>query len=286
MRGIKLLNRCETTNQLVRTNVRRKLRNTVLRSYYRFFDAFLAIGTRNRQFYESVGVPSKKIFLAPYTVDNRRFISASAITSSQRSAIRQRFSLSVTVPVVLYASKLIERKHPDHVLRAAAALRQEGLEFQVLIVGTGAAEQGLKELARNLSLDNVVFAGFLNQSELPPVFAATDVFVLPSENEPWGLIVNEVMCAGRPVVASNSVGCAVDLIENGKNGYVIQPGNIDALKDALRMLIRDEKLRADMGRASQKRISSWDYEACARGVRSAVHFACDGPTSVRLGGLR
>ena len=74
-----------------------------------------------------------------------------------------------------------------------------------------------------------MFTGFVNQSELPALYAASDVFVLPSENEPWGLAVNEAMCASLPVVVSREVGCAPDLVRDGVNGYTPAAGDIAGL---------------------------------------------------------
>src|SRR5262249_45910530 len=120
------------------------------------------------------------------------------------------------------------------------------------------------------SLDNVVFTGFVNQSELPALYAAADVFALPSENEPWGLAVNEAMCAGLPVVVSREVGCVADLVQNGVNGYAPDAGDIDGLARALRLLIEDKGLRRRQGQASLVRIRQWSYSECLEGIRAAL----------------
>ena len=94
----------------------------------------------------------------------------------------------------------------------------------------------------------MVFTDFINQSELPAVYAASDVFVLPSEHEPWGLAVNEAMCASLPVVVSREVGCVADLVRDGVNGYTPAAGDIEGLARALQRLLEDEGLRRRQGR--------------------------------------
>jgi glycosyltransferase involved in cell wall biosynthesis len=121
-----------------------------------------------------------------------------------------------------------------------------------------------------LKLDNVVFGGFINQAELPQIFAASDVFVLPAENEPWGLIVNEVMCAGLPVIVSDEVGCVPDLVKEGVNGFHIKAGDISSLANALSKLLPDAPLRHRMGAASLSIIRGWSYEQCRKGFTAAL----------------
>jgi glycosyltransferase involved in cell wall biosynthesis len=139
-----------------------------------------------------------------------------------------------------------------------------------LRVGTGEMEQELRAQAAALGMDNVVFAGFINQSELPSIYAASDIFVLPAEDEPWGLIVNEVMCAGVPVVAADEVGCVRDLVQDGVNGYHMKAGDVGSLAKALQTLVGDEPLRRRMGAASLSIIRGWSYEQCRQGITAAL----------------
>jgi glycosyltransferase involved in cell wall biosynthesis len=131
-------------------------------------------------------------------------------------------------------------------------------------------EAELKFLARDLGLDRVTFTGFINQSELPKLYAASDVFVLAAENEPWGLIVNEVMCAGLPVVVGSEVGCVPDLVKVGDNGFTCIAGHPSSLATALEPLVADPALRRRMGSESRRLISEWGYEQCKQGIRAAV----------------
>jgi glycosyltransferase involved in cell wall biosynthesis len=265
------MTRGDTHLGLPRSPLRRVMRHALLGTQYRFIDRFLAVGRRNREFYRALGVPDERIFDVPFSVDNARFSRASSLSASERRSRRARFGVSDDRPVVLFASKLIPTKHPDDVLRAAAALAARGLEFFVVIAGSGSLYAELEALAMALGLgERVAFIGFVNQSALPQLFAACDVFVLPSENEPWGLVVNEAMCAGLPVVVGEGVGCVPDLVQPGVNGFTCEAGDPRSLAHALEPLLRDAGLRRRMGGASQQRIATWDYERCRLGVRAAL----------------
>lgn len=267
---IPVLMRGETHIALSRPGWKRALRDRLLSIAYRFVDAFLAIGTSNRAYYRSLGVPASRIFEVPYTVDNERFIAASSLTSEERGEVRAHYGLPETVPVILYASKFMRRKHPDSLIRAAAILRDRGREAAILMVGAGEMEAELRELARSLHLADVVFGGFVNQADLPRVYGASDIFVLPASDEPWGLIVNEVMCAGLPVVVGSLVGCVADLVHEGINGRRVKAGDDSSLADALEEIIADPARRLAMGKESLAMIRNWSYEECRRGILAAV----------------
>ena len=268
--NIPVFMRTETHIGLQRAGLRRGLRDGILSIAYRFIDGFLAIGTANRDYYLELGVPARKIFSVPYAVDNDRFIPAAQLTPEERAGERRRFGLHPDLPVVLYASKFMPRKHPDDVLRAMAVICQQGLRATLFMVGTGEMEDDLRALAKQLQLDNIVFGGFINQVELPKAYAVSDIFVLPAKCEPWGLIVNEVMCAGLPVVASDEVGCVGDLVHDGDNGLHIRAGDVQSLHHALGRLICDDQLRSKMGQRSLQIIRGWSYEQCRIGLQTAV----------------
>lgn len=269
--GLPVFYRSETHLGLRRTAWKRRVRDNALSLAFRFVDRFLAIGSANRDYYRALGVDEDKIFDVPYTVDNDRFMRSGRITPSERTALRAKFGLGLDEPVVLYASKLMARKHPDDVVRAVAQLRDEGVAARLLLVGSGELEAELRALVRERRLeDAVVFAGFINQAELPKVYAISDVFVLPSENEPWGLIVNEVMCAGIPVVVADEVGCVRDLVRDGENGLLTRAGDASSIAAALRRILASEAERSAMSKRSLEIISGWSYESCRRGILDAV----------------
>jgi len=259
-RGVPVLIRGEAHLGLIRSKAKRLLRQPIMRLFYGLIDGAMAIGSANAAYYRSLGVPESRIFVAPYSVDNDRFRSQSRLSLKERESWRRRFGIPADGPAILYAAKFTRRKHPDDLLRAVAEARERtDCKFSLVMCGAGEMEQNLRGLCGDLSLDNVVFTGFVNQAELPKLYGACDVFVLPSENEPWGLAVNEAMCAGLPVVVSREVGCVPDLVDDGENGFAPEAGDIPAWAEALRKLIDDDVFRARAGKASLERISRWSY---------------------------
>jgi glycosyltransferase involved in cell wall biosynthesis len=271
--------RCETHLGLPRSLLKNLFRRPLIGTYYRRLDGVLAIGSANREFYRAIGVPERRIFDMPYAVDNHRFMTGARLADSERAGLRAGFGVDDDRPIVLYAAKFQRRKHPDHLLRAAARLKREGVIFDLVMAGSGEMEPELRVLVQRLGLSNIHFAGFVNQAELPRVYAASDVFVLPSANETWGLAVNEAMCAGLPIVASSEIGCVPDLVHDGQNGRTFPAGNVEELTDALRPLLTDPDLRRRMGAASRDIIARWSYAECRAGLRAALASVGLGPAT-------
>src|SRR6185312_11335555 len=130
-----------------------------------------------------------------------------------------------------------------------------------------ALERRAREAGRS---GDIRFLGFRNQSDLPRFFDLASVFVLPSQHEPWGLIVNEVMNAGRAVIVSTDVGCQPDLITDGVEGCIFPVGDIDALTGALRRVLASPETAAAMGHRALEKIQRWGFEEDVRGLRQAL----------------
>jgi glycosyltransferase involved in cell wall biosynthesis len=269
--GLHVLMRGETHLGLPCSSVKSLLRRPLMGALYRSCDRLLAIGSANAAFYQAMGVPDHKIFLVPYSVDNDRFAERANLTRDEKKEVRKRYNVPTDRPSVLFAAKFTRRKRPGDVLEAAWRLRMETSHpFTVVMAGSGELEGELRSFCAAHALNNVVFTGFVNQSQLPALYAASDIFVLPSEHEPWGLAVNEAMCASIPVVVAREVGCVPDLVRDGVNGYTPATGDIDGLARAFQRLIEDQDLRRRQGQASLARIRQWDYRQCLEGIRSAL----------------
>ena len=274
--GTRVFMRCETHLLLRRSAWKRALRRPALSLLYRLCDACVYIGTRNQEFYSSLGVPEDRLFLVPYTVNNVYFEEAAARARPMRDELRAELGISRDSVAILFASKMTARKRPMDLLLAYERLVAQGLPASLLYVCDGEQRSALEEYAARRNLHGVRFVGFRNQSELPAIYAASDVFVLPSIDEPWGLVINEVMCAGLPVVTTEEVGAAPDLVRHGENGFVYQATSVQALADHLATLVQDKGLRQKMGAASRRLIAGWDYDRCVRGVLEALYATIGG----------
>jgi glycosyltransferase involved in cell wall biosynthesis len=240
----------------------------------RHFDAFLAIGQANRRFYLANGVPEDRIHHAPYAVDNARFVAAAAAARPRRAELRRRWGLPEDAFVFLFAGKLETKKRPLDLLHALALARQAGSRAHLLVAGAGDLEGAMRSRAVASGLP-VRFAGFLNQTEMPEAYAASDALVLPSDaGETWGLVVNEAMASGLPAVVSRLVGCREDLIVEGRTGLSFPTGDCARLAELLGELSADRAETSRMGaRARERVLRSYSMETAAAGVLSALHAA-------------
>jgi glycosyltransferase involved in cell wall biosynthesis len=187
--------------------------------------------------------------------------------------LRAEWGLDPRAPVVLFVGKLIAKKRPVTLLHAFAQVRQRH-EAQLLYVGDGALRRELEKFVQDQLIPDVHFAGFVNQSELPRAYALADLLVLPSAfHETWGLVVNEAMNFGLPVVLSQKVGCAPDLVAEGRNGFVFKVDDREGLADALQRLISDAQLRARFGAHSADLIQEYTIGRCADGIVEGAFLA-------------
>ncbi len=266
--GMRVLLRGESFVRGRRSRVRDALQRRVLG----LADAYLAIGSLNHRFYRYHGIGTEHIFDVPYAVDNAFFRERALAASRTREELRSELDLEPGRPVVLYAAKLLRHKRPDDLLRAYEEISPGGREPDpyLLFVGDGPERQRLETRAASNGWSSIRFLGFKNQTELPRLYDLCDVFVLPSDHEPWGLVVNEVMNAGRPVITTDCVGASMDLITEGVNGFTVPVGDTASLAERLREVLSDDVLRKAMGRASLEMISDWDFARDYRGLASAL----------------
>ena len=246
-----------------RDKLRLAVKRKLLPKLFAFISSFPASGTLNREYYLRYGVPAERIFPMPFAVDNAYFRDGAERASHSREQLRAELGLEKSRPVILYASKLQAHKRPGDLIEAYAELASRFAgrpHAYLLFVGDGEQRRALEMRAGEVARESIRFLGFRNQSELPALFDLADVFVLTSEFEPWGLIVNEVMNAGRPVIVSDRVGAAPDLIEEGVNGFTYPVGDVAALADRIGRVLTDPATTDAMGRASQKKIADFSFE--------------------------
>lgn len=234
--------------------------------------AAMPIGTRNAEYWTHYFGPDFPKFLVPYAVDNDFFACGRAAATPTRNELQAELDLDPSRPVILFASKLQIRKLCDDLLEAYLSMIESmAPEKQpyLLIVGDGEQMAQLKARVQQASAHLVRFAGFRNQSELPRFFDLSSVFVLPSRHEAWGLIVNEVMACGLPVIVSDDVGCAIDLVRNGENGFIYPVGDRAALQQALEASIQPG-VAERMGERSKEIISTWSFTEDLAGLKQAL----------------
>jgi len=280
--GIPTIVRGESTLQRVphagaRGAVRRALWLPIRRRLYELVfervDAFLVIGSRNRDYYRSFGVPDEKFFWAPYGVDNAWFSLPEPRRTHARDRIRAQIGVSERTIVFVGSAKLIARKRPTDLVDAVASVRRRGNDAHALFIGDGEERAAIQARAAALGIANATtIAGFVNQRELPDWYAAADSLVLPSDSrETWGLVVNEAMAAGLPVIVSDAAGCSVDLVREGDNGFTYPCGDVAALADRLSAIAElDAAGRRALGDRSRVRVKDFGIDVAVRATEAAV----------------
>ena len=225
--------------------------------------ALLWIGSDNRDYYEFYGAQPGQLFFTPYAVNNDLF--QSCVASSQDSS-------SPPKTVFLYASKFLARKHAPLLLQAFQEIPDSlRSNAELWYVGDGDDAAVLEHLIEEYDVGaQVKLLGFKNQSEMPQYLSRCDVFVLPSEKEPFGLIINEAMNLGKAIITTDEVGAARDLVEHGVNGWVVKAADRQALTEALQQAICDRAGLAKMGEVSLAKISGWSYQQDIEGIVAAL----------------
>jgi glycosyltransferase involved in cell wall biosynthesis len=278
--GIPVLLRAESwLRDRGRSGAKLALKNLFFAGLQRMVDAVLPIGTLNAQYWQHYFGTSVPQFLMPYAVDNSYFSQRAQEAAYGRASLQAELALEPGRPVILFASKLQTRKLCAQLIEAYTRLSPSpGIDPHpyLVIVGDGEERAALERQAAAAGLTSVRFCGFRNQSELPRFFDLCTVFVLPSRHEPWGLIVNEVMNAARPVIISDDVGCAPDLIQNGVNGFIYPVGDVRALEQALRSVLDTPGVATAMGQRAFERIQTWSFNEDIQGLRHALAAVAPG----------
>ena len=257
------------TDDALKLGVKRIAMPALLRT----IDGFLSIGRLNRDYYLHYGVEAGRIFSVPYAVDNEFFRTAAERARPNRERLRAELGLKLGRAVILFASKMQQHKRAADLLEAYTRLSADGIAepaAYLVLAGDGEERASLERRARELKWDSIRFIGFRNQSELPALYDLSDVFVLPSEHEPWGLVVNEAMNAGKPVIVSDRVGAGPDLVDDGVNGFVYPARDFAALAERLRRIIDSPEHRKAMGSRAREKVALLDFAADRDGLLAAL----------------
>lgn len=264
--GLRVMVRDEATPvSAARSGAKQAIKRGVFLGLDRLVDAWLAIGSLNAAFYRGQGIAETKIFSVPYAVDNAYFQARIAEAAPQRETLRNGLGLEPGRPIVLFAGKLIDRKRPFDLLEAWQQIRDEPATRRphLLFAGDGPLRSALEARGAHV-------LGFQSQAQLAALYDLADLFVLPSEREAWGLVVNEAMNAGRAVIVNDRIGAGADLVRGGENGFIYPVGDVAALAVCLRSILGDPARARAMGRRSREIIDGWSFAEDLAGLRAAL----------------
>jgi glycosyltransferase involved in cell wall biosynthesis len=233
---------------------------------FRCVRKFLYIGSQNKDFYTALGIKEKDLVFTPYCIDNQRFSMSYQQLIPQRQSLRATLQIPQDYVTFLFCGKFIAKKQPLLLLEAYNAIQHTNKAL--IMVGDGELNAEMKEYIRtHPNCTNVHLVGFKNQSELPNYYVMADVFVLPSTvGETWGLVVNEAMNFELPLIVSDMVGCADDLVENGKNGFTFQNENAVDLTQKMTYCIENASTLKVAGQQSANKIKAYSYEVIIKNI--------------------
>jgi 1,2-diacylglycerol 3-alpha-glucosyltransferase len=241
-----------------------------MKAYFlRHCDGFVVPGKASFEYLRSLGSPEARILTAPNAVDNSLFAIQAKHTSIHANEFREKLKLPSRF--ILFVGRLVPEKGVFDLLEAYAKLESSlRSEVGLVFAGDGVCTAELAQRAKRISPGTVCFPGFAQREDLAALYGLAEALVLPTHSDPWGLVVNEAMACGLPIIVSSVAGCSADLVEDGWNGYVVPSLDVEKLSLAINSLVRQPELRQRMSTNSSERIRNYSPEACAEGLAAAA----------------
>lgn len=246
----------------------RTLSKPLIAAFVKNADACIAIGTRSKEYLQTLGAKEKSVATALSTVDVPFFVQNSKITLKEKAALRKKLGIPNTHFVLLYVGQFIGRKGVETLLEAVKILNKPKLSL--ILLGYGPEKEQYQAYIGQHGLSNVKFVDHQEVAELAKTYACADLFVLPSTEETWGLVINEAMACGLPIITTDKVGAAPDLVLQGKNGYTVTANDPDQLAKMIKKLYQDREVAKKMGKKSQEIILKATPQKAALEFRKAI----------------
>lgn len=273
--GIPVMARTDSHLRTPRPFHTRLIKAATYPQFLRTFDFFLATGTRSAEYLHHYRVPNSRVRIVPYCIDVEQFSAAARRGKTRRAQLRSDFGVVDKEVLVVFVGKLLALKNIPLALEAVEQMRAAGKNVRLLIVGSGPLSGELSMAASCRSLP-VSFAGFVNQQQMPEIYAAADVLVLPSTSETWGLVVNEAFACGLPAIVSDRVGCAPDMVKEGLTGSVIRANDVAGLAKAI-----EYWAQAHDSTESQRALQEMSMRYSPANSAAAFVDAAEAATSIR-----
>ncbi len=246
----------------------------LIKFIYKHSDAIVVYGKHIEKYLNNLGVKSEKIFIAWNTIDNDLFNSK--VLNEDELQIKKSININ-NEKVILYVGRLSEEKGLEYLFEAFFMIQKE-LDIVLLIIGEGSKKKFLENMVYQLQLKKIFFLNYVANNDLHKYYSMADVFVLPSIStkkvkEPWGLVVNEAMNQGCPIIVTNAVGAAVGgLIDDGINGFVVEEKNSGELAKVITKILTNDDLSNSMREASFEKIKNWNYDFQVSGFFNAIRY--------------
>lgn len=258
-----------------RSKLKKTLKQWLLFPLLRKANAAFATGSKTMEYWEEIGIPRERIFIVSNTPDIHFFINESKKAMGQRELLRRSMGLG-SQRTGIFVGRFVKAKGVEVLLEALAQMAPKNRPHMIL-VGDGPLRNTYDEIIRKAGLP-VQIKGFRQKEQLPELYTAADFFVLPSRIEPWGVVVNEAMACGLPVLLSDQVGAAYDLLKEGRNGFMVPTEDVNEWREALEKMMRlSEEELGRMGVESLKIVRPWTHIASVQNVIECVRKICGSP---------
>jgi glycosyltransferase involved in cell wall biosynthesis len=248
-----------------KSKIKEFFKSIFLKWVYHHIDVAFYVGLENKKYFKKYGLKEEQLIFAPHAIDNDRY-GVNRVNEALK--IRTQLLIKDEDILVLFAGKFDAIKNPILLLTAFANLSKN--DVHLVFVGNGMLENNIKATIEQLKVKNVHFIDFQNQTQMPVIYQACDLFCLPSTSETWGLAINEAMACGKAILVSDKVGCAIDLV-NDQNGRVFESENLVDLSQKLIALTNDQSTLKKMGENSLELIQNWSFEQQVNAIVSYVN---------------
>lgn len=275
-RGMPIGLRSDTTLRHTMTqkaSLKGKIKSLILKILFKFYATAHPVGTLARENLLHYGFAKDQMFVFPYAVNNEWFCTESGKYRAHQPELRRAIGIEEKAFVVLGILKFNEREDPITLVLGYNELLKKwhGL-CHLLLVGDGPLRENIETLIRDKEIANVTLKGYTPFGDLPKYYALADVFVHPGVGESWGVSVNESMACCLPVVCSDRIGSHIDLVREGKTGFVFKTKNAKSLAQCLANLASDSNLCKTMGNDARALVSNWGYNNTEKSLMSALRY--------------
>jgi glycosyltransferase involved in cell wall biosynthesis len=269
--GIKVIWRGESTlkGDENSASLKKRLKQIVLTKLFKACDAVMYSCTGNKDYLKFYGVHESKLFPIPCAVDNDYFRTEYKKYLEREKDIRKELGIKEDDFVILFSARFTTRKRPLDLLKAIRKIEHDNI--LVLFVGDGLERRNMEKYVQNHRI-RALFTGFQNQSEISKYYSVSDMAIVASDYDPSPKAMNEAMNFELPIIITDVVGTAYDLVEDGENGFVVKVGDVDTIAEKIDYLNKNRTVAKVMGKKSWEIIKDWNFQKDAKSVERAVKF--------------
>ena len=263
-RGEAVLRRVENDNSF-----KQIIKRIFLNRFFKSCDAVMYSCTGNKEYLEFYGVEKDKLFLIPCAVNNNFFQKENTKYNENIPRLKSELGILKKDLVILFSARFTPRKRPMDLLKAINNI--DNTNITVLFVGNGPERQNMEKYVGDNNI-KAVFTGFINQSQISKYYSIADINIVISDYDPSPKAMNEAMNFKLPIIVTEVVGTAYDLVKNNQNGFIIKVGDIKLLSEKISFLNQNRGIIKRMGEKSFEIVQKWNYEEDVKGIKNAFEY--------------